>query len=53
MTLQQLIQLALNKQHFTTTDDYAIFCRHYLAFIYDGLQAVIISQNEHQYQFFQ
>ncbi len=33
MTLQQLIQLALNKQHFTTTDDYAIFCRHYLAFI--------------------
>ena len=25
MTLQQLIQLALNKQHFTTTDDYAIF----------------------------
>lgn len=53
MTLQQLIQLALNKQHFTTTDDYAIFCRHYLEFIYDGLQAVIISQNEHQYQFFQ
>jgi hypothetical protein len=53
MTLSQLIDYARNKTNFTTLDDYSVFCEKYLTFIYDALQAVIVSQNETQYRFFQ
>lgn len=33
--------------------DYSAFCEAYLTFIFDGLQAVIVSQNENNYRFFQ
>jgi hypothetical protein len=51
MTLSQLINNARNKANFTTLEDYSVFCEKYLTFIYDNLQAVIVSQNETQYKF--
>ena len=53
MTLLQLTNWATDKSRFRSIEDYSEFCEEYLTFIYDGLQAVIISQNEHHYQFFQ
>jgi len=53
MKLSQLLKLAKNKEKFKTLEDYSCFCEEYLAFIYDNLQAVIVSQNETQYRFFQ
>lgn len=54
MNLQQLLEHAKNKNNFTSVDDYAIFCRSYLEFISSGcLQAIIVSQNENNYHFFQ
>ena len=53
MNLQQLLKIAEEKQNFNTINDYAAFCQKYLEYIYNGLQAVIVSQNEHKYCFFQ
>jgi len=53
MKLSQLLDLARNKERFKTIEDYSCFCEKYLTFIYDNLQAVIVSQNETQYRFFQ
>jgi len=53
MNLSQLLTFAKDKTNFLSLDDYSNFCRNYLEFIYDGLQAVIVSQNETQYRFFQ
>lgn len=53
MTLAELVSFARDKRRFQTIDDYAAFCEKYLSFIYDGLQAVIVSQNENHYRFFQ
>lgn len=53
MTLNQLITWAKDKTRFTSVSDYADFCEKYLEFLYDGLQAVIVSQNENHYRFFQ
>lgn len=53
MSLHKLIEYAKDKNNFKSIDDYAIFCRNYLEFILDGLQAVIVSQNENKYRFFQ
>lgn len=53
MNLQELMEFAKHKSNFLSIDDYAIFCRNYLEFIFDGLQAVIVSQNENNYRFFQ
>lgn len=53
MTLNQLIAWAKDKTRFTSVNDYAVFCEEYLEFIYHGLQAVIVSQNENHYRFFQ
>ena len=53
MKLDKLIQIAEDKTRFATVEDYADYCRRYLEFIYDGLQAVIVSQNENKYRFFQ
>jgi len=53
MTLHQLIEWAKDKQRFENISDYSDFCEEYLSFLYDGLQAVIVSQNENHYRFFQ
>lgn len=53
MTLLQLVEWAKTKNRFQTIDDYSSFCEEYLSFIFDGLQAVIVSQNENHYHFFQ
>ena len=53
MTLSHLINIARNKTNFTTIEDYSVFCEKYLTFIFDSLQAVIVSKNETQYRFFQ
>lgn len=53
MKLVDLIIWACNKSLFNRIGDYADFCEEYLAFASSGLQAVIVSQNEQQYQFYQ
>lgn len=53
MILSELLEWAQDKSRFTTPSDYASFCSNYLDFIFDGLQAVIVSQNENRYRFFQ
>lgn len=53
MTLHQLMIWAKDKTRFTSVDQYAEFCEEYLEFISNGLQAVIVSQNENHYRFFQ
>ena len=53
MNLHELIDAANDKRNFISIDDYANFCRNYLEFIFDGLQAVIVSRNENNYNFFQ
>ena len=53
MKLKKLIIWAKDKTRFKKIDDYANFCEEYLEFIYNGLQAVIVSQNENHYRFFQ
>lgn len=53
MNLLQIVEWAKDKSRFQTIEDYSAFCEEYLAFIFDGLQAVIVSQNENNYRFFQ
>ena len=52
MNLLQLVEWAKDKNRFQTIEDYSVFCKEYLSFIFDGLQAVIVSQNENHYRFF-
>lgn len=51
--LNRLVETASNKNNFISITDYIEFCRRFLAFIARGLQAVIVSQNESHYCFFQ
>ncbi|MFA4853423.1 MAG: hypothetical protein WC599_12970 [Bacteroidales bacterium] len=53
MTLKQLVNKAKDKNNFKDLKAYVAFCNEYLNFITDNLQAVIISQNENHYQFYQ
>ncbi|MDR0587757.1 MAG: hypothetical protein LBG61_02090 [Burkholderiales bacterium] len=53
MKLSHLLETAKDKTRFTSLEDYSTFCEKYLSFIYDNLQAVIVSQNETHYRFFQ
>jgi hypothetical protein len=53
MKLSQIVEKATDKSNFQSLAGYVEFCRIYLDFIQDNLQAVIISQNENHYQFFQ
>jgi hypothetical protein len=53
MNLASLIEQATDKEQFRTIADYLNFSTRYLEFAKHGLQAVILSQNEHQYCFFQ
>jgi hypothetical protein len=53
MTLKKLLAKATDKEKFKTIQNYIDFCSEYLEFIEDNLQAVIVSQNEHHYRFYQ
>lgn len=54
MSVVPLVKFAANKANFKTLGDYVGFCKRYLEFLSaGGLQAVIVSQNEQHYRFFQ
>ena len=53
MSLQTLVDIARDKTNFLDLSDYVDFGRRYLDFASDGLQAVIVSQDENHYRFFQ
>ena len=53
MNLKQLVNTAKDKSNFVNLKAYIKFCEEYLNYINDNLQAIIVSQNENHYQFFQ
>lgn len=53
MNLADLVNYAVDKERFQTIQDYINFCKYYLEFTTNNLQAKIISQNENHYQFYQ
>ncbi|MCD4745282.1 MAG: hypothetical protein K8R58_03185 [Bacteroidales bacterium] len=53
MTIRQLVKKATNKGNFTNLKGFISFSKEYLSYINDQLQAVIISQNENHYRFYQ
>ncbi len=54
MKLRQIVEKATDKSNFQSLAGYINFCRTYLDYIREGgLQAVIVSQNENQYRFYQ
>lgn len=53
MTLAQLVEWAKDKERFQSVQSYSEFCEEYLNFTNDGLQAVIVSQKENNYHFYQ
>ena len=53
MNLERLVNIACDKDYFRDIDRYCDFAKSYLEFIKDNLQAVIVSRNENNYQFFQ
>lgn len=53
MNIKTLVEKALDKGNFKTSDGYIDFAKHYLDFVDKHLQAVIVSQNENHYQFYQ
>ena len=53
MTLKQLVNKAKDKSKFIDLKAYINFCSEYLHYVSGNLQAIIVSQNENHYQFFQ
>ncbi|MEJ7823053.1 MAG: hypothetical protein WKF85_12070 [Chitinophagaceae bacterium] len=53
MNIKTLVEKALDKGNFKTLNGYIDFAKHYLDFVDKHLQAVIVSQNENHYQFYQ
>ena len=53
MNLQEIVVKATRKSNFTDLKAYITFCTEYLSYIADNLQATIVSQNEHNYRFYQ
>ncbi len=53
MKLPDIVKLATTKEKFLNLGDYIEFTKIFLDFAANGLQAVIISQNENHYRFFQ
>lgn len=53
MSLEDLVNHAVDKERFQTIQSHITFCRNYLQFIATGLQARIVSPNENHYQFYQ
>ncbi len=53
MKLQKIVKLATDKGNFTDLKGYVTFCLTYLEYISTNIQAVIVSQNENYYNFYQ
>jgi hypothetical protein len=53
MRLQKIVKMATDKGNFTDLNGYIQFCLTYLEYISKNLQAVIVSQNETYYNFYQ
>ena len=53
MKITQLTKIATDKSKFKTLPDFLDFAEMYLGYVATKLQAVIISQNENHYQFYQ
>ena len=53
MNLKKLVSTACDKEYFIRLNNYMDYALQYLEFIKTNLQAVIVSRNEHNYQFFQ
>ncbi len=53
MKLKDIVAHAINKKKFTDLNGYVEFCRIYLDYVGEHLQAVIVSQNENHYNFYQ
>ena len=53
MKITQLTKIATDKLKFKTLSDFFDFTEMYLSFVATKLQAIIISQNENHYQFYQ
>lgn len=53
MNLKTIVSNVTNKDKFQTIQAYSDFCLNYLEFIKTNLQAVIVSNNENNYRFFQ
>jgi hypothetical protein len=53
MKLEKLVNKAKDKSQFKDLKGYINFCTEYLQYVSDNLQAVIVSQNENHYCFYQ
>lgn len=53
MNLKQITEKATDKRNFQNLPDFVRFCDEYLSYIEDHLQAIIVSQNEQNYRFYQ
>lgn len=53
MKLTQIVDRARNKANFKDLTGFVDFCADYLAYVAENLQAVIVSQNENHYRFYQ
>lgn len=53
MSVKKLVQKATNKANFAELSGFIKFCNEYLSYVSENLQAVIVSQNENHYQFYQ
>lgn len=53
MNIKNILAKALDKKNFTTLQGYIDFAQEYLDFTAEHLQAVIVSQNENHYNFYQ
>jgi hypothetical protein len=53
MTVKPLVNKAKDKSQFKDLHGYIKFCSEYLKYVADNLQAVIVSQNENHYCFYQ
>ena len=55
MSLEDLLATAQDKTNFKHVEDYIAFARRYLDFVFSesAIQAIIVSQNEPHYRFFQ
>ncbi len=53
MSLRRLISTITDKDNFLTIQGYLDFTARFLEFLEDGIQAIIVSQNENHYRFFQ
>ncbi len=53
MNLKQLVNKSKDKSNFNDLKGYVAFCNEYLTYIAENLQAIIVSQNENHYRFYQ